>query len=593
MRINTNITAIMANSHLQKNDNALGKSLERLSSGLKLNRSADNSAGMAISAKMRAQIKGLDQANNNASDGVSVIQTAEGALTEVHSMLQRMRELAVQGANGTNTDEDRDAIQKEMEALQEEIDRIGTDTEFNNRPLLDGTWDRRRYPDTVGVNVTEISNSVQAGDYKLTIIQGATQATKTLTATNTTADLTDKVGAKGKIVINGYDIPIKEDDTKADVLAKITEAADRLNLEVEFQNNYQSIKLTSYEYGSEQEIMVYCEDESYVPAFGLSSNNTNYSDEAKITLTGNTTGNTTASGTISINVRNKDTNQVETVNIPINAGDTKEDILKNITTQIDTLNATEQKINVNYDKDNITFTSYEGNASAIPGNGSKYEVSVTCTNCLVPAQDGKIQEMFGFPIEKETVQGENMKADFTINGDRVGFSNTAILSAQGNKLTITDQGGFRMEYEIENGVLGEVGVEVMDIGTMTIHVGANEGQIIDVCIPEVSKEALGLTYLNCRSQFGCEKAISLLDDAISKISSIRSSLGAYQNRMDTAMSSLSVTHENMTAAISRLEDTDMSSEMTEYTKYTVLQQAATAMVAQANERPQTVLQLLQ
>ena len=109
----------------------------------------------------------------------------------------------------------------------------------------------------------------------------------------------------------------------------------------------------------------------------------------------------------------------------------------------------------------------------------------------------------------------------------------------------------------------------------------------------MSKEALGLTYLNCRSQFGCEKAISLLDDAISKISSIRSSLGAYQNRMDTAMSSLSVTHENMTAAISRLEDTDMSSEMTEYTKYTVLQQAATAMVAQANERPQTVLQLLQ
>ncbi len=477
MRINTNITAIMANSHLQKNDNALGKSLERLSSGLKLNRSADNSAGMAISAKMRAQIKGLDQANNNASDGVSVIQSAEGALGEVHSMLQRMRELAVQGANGTNTDEDRDAIQKEMEALQEEIDRIGTDTEFNNRPLLDGTWDRRRYPDTVGVNVTEISNSVQAGNYKLTITQGAKQATKTLTTT--TANLTDKVGAKGKIVINGYDIQIKEDDTKADVLTKITEAADRLNLEVEFQTN--QIKLTSYEYGSEQEIMVYCEDESYVPAS-------------------------------------------------------------------------------------------DGN----------------------PAQDGKIQEMFGFPIEKETVQGENMKADFTLNnGKRVGFSNTAILSAQGNKLTITDQGGFRMEYEIENGVLGEVGVEVMDIGTMTIHVGANEGQIIDVCIPEVSKEALGLTYLNCRSQFGCEKAISLLDDAISKISSIRSSLGAYQNRMDTAMSSLSVTHENMTAAISRLEDTDMSSEMTEYTKYTVLQQAATAMVAQANERPQTVLQLLQ
>lgn len=492
MRINTNISAIIANSHLQKNDNALSKSLERLSSGMKLNRSADDSAGMAISAKMRAQIKGLDQASRNASDGVSIIQTTEGALGEVHSMLQRMRELAVQGANGTNNDEDRDAIQAEIEALKGEIDRIGSDTEFNNRTLLDGSLDRRRYPNVSGVKVTEISNSVQAGNYYLTVTKEATQATTTVTGNNSA--LTDTVGAKGTIMINGYDIQVKEDDTKADVLAKITDAADRLNLKVEYNATHTEIKFTSYEYGSEQKISISCDDKSAVPA--------------------------------------------------------------------------------------------------------------TDTSAAVP---GKIQEMFGFSLNEQIVEGTNMEADFLVKREdnsgnpvniRDGFSNTAILSTQGNTISITDQGGFRMEYKIESGVLGsdtskEIGVEVMDLGTMTIHVGANEGQIIDVCIPEVSAESLDLAYLNCGSANGCQKAISLLDDAISKVSNIRSSLGAYQNRMDTAISSLSVTQENMTSAISRIEDTDMSSEMTEYTKYTVLQQAATAMVAQANERPQTVLQLLQ
>ena len=139
MRINTNITALVANSHLEANDTMLGKTLERLSSGYKINRSADDSAGMAIASKMRTQIKGLDQANRNASDGVSLVQTAEGALNEVEAMLQRMRQLAVQGANGTNSDGERKAITEEIDALKEEIERIAKTTEFNKQPLLDGT----------------------------------------------------------------------------------------------------------------------------------------------------------------------------------------------------------------------------------------------------------------------------------------------------------------------------------------------------------------------------------------------------------------------------------------------------------------------
>ena len=142
MRINHNISALKANNQLSRTNNLLDASLEKLSSGYRINSAADDSAGLAISEKMRTQIAGLDQASRNASDGISVIQTAEGALVEVESMLQRMRELAVQSANGTYTTEDRKAIQTEIDQLNEEITRISKTTEFNTMTLLDGNIDR-------------------------------------------------------------------------------------------------------------------------------------------------------------------------------------------------------------------------------------------------------------------------------------------------------------------------------------------------------------------------------------------------------------------------------------------------------------------
>ena len=139
MRINHNISALKACNILGKTGNALDKSLERLSSGYRINRAADDAAGLAISEKMKTQIAGLEQASRNAADGISVIQTAEGALDEVEAMLQRMRELSVQAANGVNTDEDRAAIQDEIDQLNEEINRVSTTTEFNTKKLLNGT----------------------------------------------------------------------------------------------------------------------------------------------------------------------------------------------------------------------------------------------------------------------------------------------------------------------------------------------------------------------------------------------------------------------------------------------------------------------
>ena len=160
MRINHNIPALKTNNILGKNNKALEKSLERLSSGYRINRAADDAAGLAISQKMKTQIAGLNQASRNASDGISVIQTAEGALIEVEEMLQRMRELSVQAANGTSTDEDRLQLQAEVDQLKDEINRISETTEFNTKKLLDGTVDRRSYSSEPSVELISLSDSV-------------------------------------------------------------------------------------------------------------------------------------------------------------------------------------------------------------------------------------------------------------------------------------------------------------------------------------------------------------------------------------------------------------------------------------------------
>lgn len=370
MRIGTNMSAIIANRYLTKSENSLQKSLERLSSGYRINNSKDDSAGMAISEKMRKQLQNLNRSSMNASDGISVTQTAEGALSEIHAMLQRMNELAVQGANDTFTDEDRSNINSEINSLRKEIDRISTDTEFNNTKLLNGDLQRRAYSTVVspsgdvnltsGATATYFTNSVEAGEYGL------------------------KVNADGT---------------------------------AEFLND----------------------------------------------------------------------------------------------------------------------------------------------------ADGK----------------------------RVGFSDTAIITSENNKVKVTDNNGFEMEFTVEEGFSGDVTVELWDIGMMPIQVGANANQIIDIEISEISARTLNLDTLDFSTSESCGKAITVINEAISRVSKVRSNLGAYQNRLEYSVTSLDATEENMTAALSRMTDVNMAEEMTNYTQSNVLQQAGISMVAQANQLPEKILQLLQ
>ncbi len=585
MRINTNISAIIANSHLQRNDDLVSQSLERLSSGYKLNRSSDDSAGMAISSKMRTQIKGLNQANQNASDGVSLVQTAEGALNEVEAMLQRMRQLAVQGANGTNSYSERKAITEEIDALREEIERIAQTTEFNKQTLLDGSQERRRYTDVTGVKVTSLSDNVKAGFYAISVSAFATPATATLTFGK--AD-TDTVGVKGRLEINGYDILVEASDTIADVKGKIMGAMDKVNLVASDASNAttNALSLTTYEYGRDAVVTCVCSSYELNDALGLGF----VPREAELSFNYKDDGDTLPAGNITITDAKNNT-----ATIAVTGTESLADIKAAI------------KDAVVNNKLNIDVSNYAGGIKLTTkdfGAGATVKIS---------ADNTALQEALGIKTQVNELKSIGKDMEASIAGKNMPgkseFTNTSVLTCRGNKALIRDNHGFEMEITVEKDQMIQqdidkidptanpkkelrITTEVKDLGMMTLHVGANEGQIIDVNIPEVSLKSLGIDLMNTSTEDGCGKALTALDGAIDKISSIRASLGAYQNRLESTINNLSSSEENLTAAISRIEDTDMATEMTEFTKLQVLTQASTAMVAQANERPQTVLQLL-
>ena len=301
MRINHNIPALIANNQLAATNNNLAKSLQKLSSGKRINKAADDAAGLAISQKMDTQVRGLTQATRNANDGISVIQTAEGALNEVHSMLQRMRELAVQVSNGTYDEVDRASVQDEINQLNEEIQRISDTTEFNERKLLNGEIDRRSYSTTKNLNIVSLSDGVNPADYGLTVTQDARQAVLVGDAIDKTSItglldsnnlVTEK--ASGTININGEEVKIEAGDTADDVYDKLRELCERVNVDVftisdktidpataDVNAGYQAetfafdeskmLVFCSKEYGSDQKVEVYCDSTELKTLLGITN----------------------------------------------------------------------------------------------------------------------------------------------------------------------------------------------------------------------------------------------------------------------------------------------------------------------------------
>ena len=375
MKINYNVSAIIANAALSVNEKSYNVSSERLSTGFKVNHAKENPSGIAIAKRMNAQLRGLEHASQNASTAISVVSTAEGALTEMQSMVQRISELAIQAANGPKTDDDRAAIQAEVKELKDELARMMEDTEFNGRKLLNGDCDLKGYSDVDGVSVGYYSDEVPVAKYSLSVTQ-----------------------------------PLPRDA--------------------------------------------------------------------------------------------------------------------------------------------------EGN---------------------IDLQDGDVTLLQ--------------------DGSETAFPADATITYEGDKVTVKASGEFEVNFYMSDAYdaagTSDITLDLTGMGAMRVQIGANEGQVLPIRIPEVSLRTMNIEDIDISTEAGAQRAIELSKQANSFISSVRARIGAYENRLEHTGNSIDITEENMTGAFSRLMDTDMAEEMTEYTNQQVLNQAGISILTQANQRPSEMLQLLQ
>jgi len=545
MRIQHNIAALNTHRNLGFNNTQSAKNLEKLSSGYKINRAGDDAAGLSISEKMRSQIRGLDMATKNSQDGISLIQTAEGALSETHSILQRMRELADQSANGTNTDADRDAIQSEVKQLKEEIDRIGNTTEFNTQKLLDGTLQSNGA--VVGSNTT---NGAKVLDQTAAKLTGATDF-EDVDGSGITAFTT-----KDKIKIDSVEIEVDWDKG-------LTEAEKAL-----FKGDYSTVAMTASQKNDIKSAINRVLNESinaHNAATGSSVSNVKvYEAGGKLTLESGSTGQTS----------NLDTTNATILNTFVDSAATTDAGLDKVTKNIA---ATDQ---LSFEIGGVKLQT-AALAAATGGTTSAATVATDLQAKMRAAIDsyntsaGLVKGMEGF-LDSESVFVEAKDGRFTVT------------SASG-PVTFNEKEG---ETLVKDLGLTQAQTSASGNGGMTLQIGANKGQSLTFGIGDMRSASLGVTSVDVSTAAGASQALETLDKAIAKVSEQRSNLGAVQNRLEHTINNLGATSENLTAAESRIRDVDMAKEMMEFTKNNILTQAAQSMLAQANQQPQGVLQLL-
>ena len=493
MVVQHNMQAANANRMLNVTTSAQSKSTEKLSSGYRINRAADDAAGLTISEKMRKQIRGLDQASTNAQDGVSSVQTAEGALTEVHSMLQRMNELATQAANGTNSkDSDRQAIQDEIDQLTTEIDRVSETTKFNETYLLKGE------AGTKTINM-------KAHDAGL-------KGTLTDNGDGTATFVMDTLNAGDKVSIGGktYTIAGTADDVK-DMLTKA---------DIEKKHQDVTINGKTYKYNA-----------------GQAGSNTDPKKDK------------------------------------IEAGwyaETPKDSGTNAT------------INADY-KDIAAFKDGADGKTIAVGTKSVSVIKDGDTNGIDDVNSSVISKEKAYELASKELLAANQI------GDTEGKAE--VTNKAGNQIDLTNNKGDGT-FKIKVGQ-----AKVANSLAFSLHVGADADMTnkIQVNIDAMDSASLGIKGLNVKDDSGnaATYAVDAISDAISKVSSQRSSLGAVQNRLEHTINNLDNVVENTTTAESRIRDTDMAEEMVNYSKNNILAQAGQSMLAQANQSNQGVLSLLQ
>jgi flagellin len=557
MRINNNISAMNTYRQMTNASNASAKSMEKLSTGLRINRAADDAAGLAISEKMRAQIRGLDQAAKNSQDGISMIQTSEGAMGETQNILQRMRELAVQSSNGTNTDEERKALDTEMNQLREEIDGIASRTEFNGKKLLDGSLTSSGA--AAGTNTTN----------------GSTILTQTKAAVESSKDFA--TGTNGSAINFATADSIKIDSVTVSVNweQKLSDYEKTL-VKGDYDTSGTGTQMDATQEAAIKSAIERVINESiseHNAANGTNVGQVKLYEAADSAAAGDSVlylESSTAGDKSEINFSSSSATGVLKTFFGTGVSDTGQNqIIENIA-------ATDKlsfEINgVRLQTGVLTGANAGDNASTVATDiQAKLRTAIDQYNNDAGLSAG----MEGF-IDDQKVFVEAKDGRFTVKSDSgsVGF-----IEQEGSK-TVANLGLTRAQTDSAGN------------GGVTFQVGSNRGQTITFGVGDMRTTTLGIANISLKSQAGASQAMETIDKALKSVSSERAKLGAIQNRLEYSINNLNTTSENLTSAESRIRDVDMAKEVMTNSKNSILAQAAQAMLAQANQQPQGVLQLL-
>lgn len=552
MRIQHNIMAMNAYRNYTNNTSALSKNLEKLSSGYKINRAGDDAAGLAISEKMRAQITGLETAQKNAKDGISLVQTAEGALTEVHDMLNRMVELADQSANGTYDNEtDRANLQKEVQQLKDEINRIADSANFNGIKLLDGSMDAEGIGG--GANMSVNFGSVTAYE------AGIPDADPTFKVSLDGLSLKANAGATSgtfDLNIGGQKVTLKFTGATSGSAVDLTK-----NLAV---SGATSVTLGDIKY----DISVSKGSLTFEMASTVALTDSMVLNPSFEVSLGNATGASIESGLI-----NKGT-QVITSGVIGGAekmATATFEITKDMLANGATIKIGDQTFTIDYSKSKGEATGTTiGVKDLLTKDGQLDNAAIDEVITRI-TDAGKGNNLFTI--------GNNGNNQITLQ------SKTGLNSATYATLDTAD--------EIKKQVA--VNAPTQPGKALTLQIGDTSDSFnrLSVSIQDMHVDSLGIEDLDISTQAGAQSAVDKIKAAINTVSSVRGTLGATQNRLDHTINNLSVMTENIQDAESTIRDTDVADEMMAYTKNNILIQSAQAMLAQANQVPQGVLQLLQ
>ena len=657
MRIQHNIMAMNAYRNYNTNNNALSKNLEKLSSGYAINRAGDDAAGLAISEKMRAQITGLDTAQKNAQDGISLVQTAEGALTEVHDMLNRMYELANQSANGTYDEIDREQLQKEVVELKDEIDRIADSTNFNGINLLNG--------DQAAVTTPPGTNAIDPSQVTETDGTDATAATKAqitikLDGTNPTGGVaitggTTKIENLKALTVDGVALEklfdLKIDGNDKDWTTNGTEvigAGATITLTAKTAGNLKSEVLTDLEGITDTSSLEVVDG----TAQGAGSNATRAEYEITFNFKDGSGKSLLADGmTFEIDgtvfeistdgsVNNAGAELIDLKNLDLTlAADQKTaaDAIKTaVSGKLTGCDFENVPATITGDKFTLKFkTQDKGSAKDL----GEVRISSAAAGAIeathVAAKDAGVGEAGSFAkleytdfdISKLAV-GDKIKigdveieivedADDDVNSGKLGITkaknsqdlisafqnqgyNAGKIDISGTTLTITGTtlGEDAANFKADSGALqftpASAAASGSTLGGLTMQIGdtSDDYNKLNIVISDMHADKLGLDAIDISSQTGAQDAVDVIKKAINTVSDVRGGLGAKQNRLEHTINNLSVTEENIQNAESSIRDTDVAEEMMAYTKNNILIQSAQAMLAQANQVPQGVLQLL-